>query len=182
MSWMYGTDWEYADSRLRDTVVRYKDRPFFVDRVSNSGKVLGTYLDAPDVQHTVPAIEMNLKPVPLGYCNYNGRASYLSRAPMRHDWRQGLRRASLVSSNRDTHNISWSDICPVILNDYPSYSKCLSMLAKVRAIAWSRSWAMDKARCVHYKGYDIVGAINTDGVVILTEEFKHLEESLQESL
>ncbi len=81
-------DKNYAGERLNGTIVRYNEKAVRVIAIGNATAV--QYLNN-GVAENVPYARLDLNPVPLGYCNFGGNAIYLSRSPVREDWKQGLR-------------------------------------------------------------------------------------------
>ena len=60
--------------------------------------------------------EFNLSSPPLGYINYEGSAYFVSRRPMRRDWRQGIRKSNLaISRYGKVGQYGFSSLCPVII-------------------------------------------------------------------
>lgn len=182
---MYGKDHEYANSRLVETIVRKGKTPIFVVSV-NRGMVVHYYrLDEVGAQlQTCDIDELDLHPVPLGYCNYNKFATYLSRIPMRRDWRQGLRKGNFTSQGDGYpgERIPYEALSQVIIGEYPTYPACLDAVRKVKSMAWSRHWAVGNGLEVFYKGgRSPVGKVE-EGNVILIPSFSYLKEALQESL
>lgn len=180
---MYGDDWHYAHSRLQETIVRLGQQPVFVYRVEAGMLVTYADLDKMDETDTCNVADLNLKPVPLGYCNYNKFACYLSRMPMRRDWRQGLRRGNFCSTGAiHPDRIPYECLKKTILREFPSFAKCLIAVAKLKSIAWHQHWAMDSVGEVFYKGAPKpVGKI-ADNKVELDSRSMYLKEALQESL
>lgn len=180
---MYSDDYEYAHSRLSETIVRLEETPIFVFKVSPGMKVQYAPLSALDNIGVCDIDALNLQPVPLGYCNYNKHACYLSRMPMRRDWRQGLRRGNFTSlSGVDPQRIPYDAIHQVIVGDYPTFKAALGSSKKVKSIAWHRHWALDTFGQILYKGGERpVGKI-VNGEPELDTRYKHLSEALKESL
>lgn len=178
---MYGKDYEYANSRLIDTIVRLESEPIHVNQVRRDGKVeYYTLADRGEIK-TCDLEDLNLKPVPLGYCNYGKMATYLTRMPMRRDWRQGLRRENMTSiSGMNSNKIPIHQLHHCIVGDFPTLAGALGALGKVSSIAWHRHWAVNTDNQVTYKGGVVVGSVK-DGVVVLNESHQYLKEALAES-
>lgn len=178
---MYSDDYEYANSRLAETIVRKGEEPIFVHKVSRGMQVTYHSLSDKEGEEKVCKIEeLNLKPVSLGYCNFNKQVVYLSRLPMRRDWRQGLRRGNFVGIGEvDINRLGYDAIGKTIEGVYPSFEKCVSLLGKVRAIAWSRNWALRHDGVVMYKGDKAVGNL-VEGKIVLDTRFHYLSQALEE--
>lgn len=180
---MYGDDYNYAHSRLQETIVRIGANPIYVYSVSPGMMVQYAELEDLDAKKVCYVKDLDLKPVPLGYCNYNKYACYLSRMPMRRDWRQGLRRGNFISSGAvHADRIPYSALKKTILGEYPKFIKALESVGKVNTIAWHRHWAVDRLGQVFHKGAKKpVGKI-VNGAVELNSQSMYLKEALQESL
>jgi len=179
MSWPYSDDWEYANSRLAETVVTHNERPFFVYNVRD-GVANGYYLDHP-ANCTVDAKELDTIPVKLGYANFNGKCYYLTRVPKRRDWRQGLRRENMYSiPSQGIRVLDWRVIGQTILGKYPTFKKCVQVARTGKQLAWHRQWALSGVG-VLYRG-ELVGRVDEEGNITLDKEFNYLKEALAEVL
>ncbi|MDB4302053.1 hypothetical protein N9924_00650 [bacterium] len=179
---MYGNDYEYARSRLDNTVVRLVNGcPVLVNAVNMDGAHV-TQLDGKGGENCVPLEALNLKPVPLGYVNMpNSKTAYICRAPKRNDWRQGMRHANIkVLGNAGIHReeVGYLYIGRCIEGNYPPYDKALVM-SKKGSKAWCRDWAVHRASHLLNKGR-VVGVI-VEGKPVLNEDYEYLMESLEES-
>lgn len=179
---MYGDDHEYAHSRLVETIVRLRGEPVYVHSVKKGMVVTYHRLDNEEISHC-KANELDLHPVPLGYCNYNKYACYLTRIPMRRDWRQGLRRGNFSSlSGLSAERIPYDAIRKVIIGDYPTFAAAIAAVKKIKSLAWHRHWAVDTHGQVLHKGAERpVGKI-VNGEVELDSRYMYLTEALKESL
>lgn len=179
---MYDGDFEYANSRLSESVVRYNDVPIMVHAINNDGRVEGSSLvDGHGINCNLD--ELDLVPVQLGYVNYDGRAHYVMRKPVRRDWRQGLRHNNMVSDTVPVPALPWACVAKTINNEYPTFEQARLMLKGKRgvtSIAWCRDFAIVKGWKVIHCG-DTVGSIVNEKVV-LDEAFQYLKEALEETL
>lgn len=179
---MYGKDWEYANSRLHETIVRIGEEPVYICAVAPGMIVQYAKLTAMETLMHCGIDAFNLQPVPLGYCNYNKYAGYLSRLPMRRDWRQGLRRGNFVcvDHNIDPNRLPYEALRQAIVGDYPTFTGVLEAIKKVKSIAWHRHWCIDNGLKVYYKGGLVpVGEVENSKVV-LTPSYTYLTEALSE--
>ena len=170
---MYDTQ-EYAESRLLGTFVRHKGEVVEVVGVSGDLKCM---VSTSDSEFVVPLEDLNLESMPLGYSNLNGVATYLSRIPMRRDWRQGVRAANiegLIGGLRESLGG---------LGPHPSFKEALQLTRTggATSVAFSEWFKVCRYGEVVYKDRFTVGEVVGDKVV-LTERFKHLKELLNESL
>ena len=179
MTWMYGEDWEYADSRLADTVVCHNGKPFYVSRILPDMTAAGIDLVA-NKDVTVPAVELELTPVKLGYCNFNKKAYYVCRIPSRR-YKQGLRKDNMLcrALSGAPARLEYAQLANTIMNVFPDFKKCLDSVAVLHSMAWHRDWAMDKGGSVYYRGTDVVGSL-VEGKVVLSTQYTYLKEALAE--
>lgn len=192
---MYKGDWEYADSRLRDSIVRINDtgEPFFVERVDGEGNSRGVIVRPPggkeDKTEMVHVEELDLEPVPLGFCNIQNHTVYTQRIPRRRGYRQGLRMDCLNRTSVTRRlNPNMNQLSQVIQGQYPSFKEVFKRAlewnkrgTKTSSRAWHRHWALDSDFNIHYKNFGIVGTAEKDRPV-LNEEYIYLTEALEESL
>lgn len=180
---MYAEDHQYAHSRLVETIVRLGKEPIWVYQVMPGMMVKYAQLADFDEIKTVHIDKLDLTPVPLGYCNYNKYACYLSRMPMRRDWRQGLRRGNFVSlSGVDANRIPYEALRQVIVGDFPKFDAAVKAVEKVSSMAWHRHWAVDKGSNIFHKGAaNPVGKV-VGGEIILESRSMYLSEALKEAL
>jgi hypothetical protein len=181
---MYSDDYEYASSRLSETIVRKGNEPVYIYGVSPGMKVTYQVIDKPGEDPGVCDIdELDLKPVPLGYCNFNKNASYLTRIPMRRDWRQGLRQGNYMSLNGvDARKIPNTALAKVIKGEYPTFKDCLELVKKLNSVAWHRHWAISNAGGLFHKGSAVPVCVILDGELKLSTKYQYLSEALKESL
>lgn len=179
MTWMYGEDWEYAESRLAETLVTHNGRPFFVCRIMPDLVAYGRDIITDAMVH-VPAVELDLTPVKLGYCNYNKKAYYTCRIPARR-YKQGLRMDNLYCRGLQglPARLQYEHLTNTIMGVFPSFEKCLDSVKKLNSMAWHRDWAMDREGTIYHRGTDVVGMLQKDKVV-LTPTFEYLKEALAE--
>lgn len=182
---MYGDDWDYANSRLAGTVVRLADEPVFVHYIGEDMIAKLCKLSSLHEPFEEKADLLNLQPVPLGMCNFSGKANYLARIPMRKDWKQGLRKENFMSHSGIPHVLIPPDVLGLtIQGKYPSFDECVASFkdAEVVSVAWHRHWAITRTFDLMYKDeYEPVGKY-IDGIYVLNDGFKHLQEALEESL
>lgn len=180
---MYGTDYEYANSRLTETIVRLKGEPVFIHRIGPGMVAHYNLLEGDGEVHSCMTEELDLRPVPLGYCNYNKHACYLSRIPMRRDWRQGLRRGNFISlSGAAAERIPYEALKKVILGDYPTFAAATEAVKKIKSIAWHRHWAIDCHGQILHKGHEKPVGLVRNGEIELHSKYIYLTEALKEAL
>lgn len=179
---MYGNDWQYARTRLIETVVRVKkdNTPVMIHDVTRT-KVVCSALSDGDTLINLKLDDLDVKPVNLGYLNYNGVASYIVRVPKRRDWRQGMRYGNIKSlSGISAQHIPLKYYDHVIRGEYPSLDKVIKSSKTVKdSIAWHKHWALDRSGQVLYKGTNIVGKL-IEGQILLNEHRQYLREYLDE--
>jgi len=175
----YGNDYVHANLRLNGSAVRYRNVPMRVDEVTRDGDVVGEYLIS-SKRVVVKLDRVDVNPSPLGYLNKGGVAVYLSRAPMRNDWKQGTRRKNIRSVNYETRDLSWSDIGRAMKGKYPTIDECLHDIDVdgASSVAFSRSYAVDARRRLLYKGR-AVGKFLPTGKVKFDGDFFYLYEDFE---
>lgn len=176
---MYEDDVEYADGRLRGTIVRVDCEPVFVNEViSVKGEVhiQGFYL-ADRSEVSTPITNVNLEPVPLGYVNTFFGARYLCRRPIRNDWRQGLRDYNCVNERGENvlNEVPLENLRETILGIYPSFDLAVRDNSG-KSIAFSRNFALTKDKTLLYKGKPV----GVKDILAPTHSYlsRHLEVSL----
>lgn len=160
-------DRDYAESRLHGTLVRHEGKPVMVTAVRDSlecevkdlltGNYSTTHLD-----------NLDLKSPPLGFVNHGGNCYYLTRKPMRNDWRQGVRTNSVVIQGGG--RVPVEVIAQCMAGEYPTKSVALSKLRDgQRTIAISREFSLTRKRSrttINYKWYGEVGKLTSKGAVL----------------
>lgn len=178
---MYGKDWRYAATRLVGSIVRWKKTPVTVQEVYPDGTVVVESI-AKGAVGRANMDDLNLKPVPLGFVNYEKQASYVSRVPKRRDWRQGLRVGNMTSFGIPQQIIPGLALSKTIKGIYPTYE---STLGRVRdrggSHAWHRHWAINEREEILYKHGVVVGKIER-GRPLLSSKYEYLQEYLEECL
>lgn len=184
---MYGTDYNYASSRLAGTVVRLlTGEPVIIDDVHPRMVVTAVKLDKLDELIRVQLSDLNLKPVSLGMCNFKGITTYLCRKPMRRDWKQGLRAGNFTSlTGFPAEAIPPGDLSKVIRGDYPTIAQVIELFKKdknIEQLAWCREWAVSRNGSLHYKGSPNIGELIGIDNCALRGGYEHLRESFLESV
>lgn len=143
--------------RLNGTIVRWRTEPIIVSDYGEDlllkGKRLSNGRTLPDLIHSSDE-DLDISSPPLGYLNYNGRAYYVQRIPIRKQL-QGFHPdvATIFSeSASDTPENTYSLIkskhmADTIKNIYPNGYESLQALLKsknVLSIAFHRRWALVK--------------------------------------
>ena len=185
---MYGQDYAYADNRLSGTIVRdaITGRPVKVFGVNQDGYAHVVYLDEMgtmnEEERVIKLEDLDVRPVPLGYVNFNGSLSYLYRIPVRRDWKQGLRANNCASVGLGLANIPGSNLSKTIMGVFPSFAEVKRTIKNNigHAYAWHRHWATDGKR-LYYKRLDCVGTIFR-GKPKLTGKCAYLKEALEEAM
>lgn len=192
---MYGNDYAYAETRIQGTILRVAKggEPVYVHHVLPNGHCLVVHIDQdfndPGNVIQVNLDDLDLRPVPLGYVNCAGDATYLMRIPLRRDWKQGLRRENCWSSGRSLGDIPMKDVKNCIMGRYPSFRKAVKDVrvgvsrGRKKTIAWHRHWAVNTDGSVFYKNHEPVGVVDFEtGKVSLHPSYSYLKEALQETV
>lgn len=138
---------DYADSRLRDTVVRFQGKPAYLTRVDNDlNAFIRLDLDSED-EKVVHLDELELSSPPLGYFNSGNKAHYFSRRPLRNDYRQGIRPNQIVVLS-GTASPSWGRLMQCIEGKFPSLEEALKTLEQrsMKSVAFSREFCLFKEK------------------------------------
>jgi hypothetical protein len=184
MKSIYGNDYVYADTRLRDSIVMHKGVPVYVNGVLGDGSCdVYPLKGGRGKSYMAKLDELDVKPVKLGYINFKGRSCYVMRMPKRRDWKQGLRGANITSIGIDTdiHSIPMDEWERVILGNYPSFQSCVRGVSSTAvSMAWNRRWCVKQDLSLWYKE-EKVGEV-VDGKPLLTQDYQHLNECLRESM
>lgn len=177
-------DANYARTRLVDTVVMCRGLPVKVEdiKVKNAAvRVLNT-----NELLVVKTVELDITPVKLGYLNEDTQALYLTRTPMREDWRQGLRSMSIrvIGHGRDRYQPPAEGLFNTILGRYPALDVCIDLVKSRLAgsLAFSRNFAIVGGDNLLYKGKWKVGTIAKTKDYNLFPQFDWVREMLDEEL
>lgn len=188
----------YANGRLQGTIVRRKKIPVLVREIR--GDAVSALNMVTKEEEVFNYKELDITPVPLGYVNFNKHAFYLTRSPVRNDWRQGLRDRSMVwrwysyddytqqyalitKAGKDC-GIPIDCLAKTIMDEYPTFRRALSslkLLNKANSMSFSRFFAIRGDNSLMYRTLK-VGDINENGKIVLLDKFFYLKESVQEVL
>lgn len=191
--WYKNLEYDYADSRIRGTIVKHKGEPVYVSSVNRDGAKIRRF----NAEQFAPEERVNLNkidcsPFKLGYVNLYGRASYIVRVPKRNDWRQGLRPQNLQSlSGVGIQFIPESKLYHMLVNQYPSLGDCFDKIKYYSNVginkpgaAWHRDWAVTlevpNKYLLNYRGSVVGKFINNEPK--LDDKFIHLREALVSAL
>lgn len=181
---------EYAATRLIDTIIMYNKEPVLVHKVGLIGDKISVrcskLLDDASVIE-VYLSDCDINPVSLGYVNHKKTAHYIMRAPMRRDWRQGLRMLNIVDSEgANPRGIPYHTIAHTIMGNYPTFKSTLERLNsrdKILRMAFCRDFSITKEGDLTYKGLIDVGNVNMDnGSILINDNCNWVGEALDESL
>lgn len=180
-------EFEYAKSRLIGTIVRRRMlggalKAINVEAMAD-GVVIHRILCSNAADHC-KLDDLDITPVPLGYVNTNHQAAYLTRRPMRQDWRQGLR--SLNGAFVGPHH--WEDmglkkLADTIEGIYPTYKQVIGKVVRNPAgegsMAFSRELAVNIEKQLLYKTIP-AGDVDADGFVKWKPGFEWVEDTFRE--
>jgi len=174
----------YAAERLVNTIVRYNGKAVKIITIDMDGGVALKYLVS-GRNDVCKLADLDITPVPLGYVNVGTYATYVSRSPVRRDWKQGLRTNTMrcTGDRFRPEEIPNKSLALAIENVYPSLNDAFSAIdAGVNAMAFSRDFALIGNRGIMYKGIVEVGNFldKKDKRYHLNDNAKWLLESLEE--
>lgn len=112
-------DYEYANTRLRGTVVFLGDEPVYIENVDEYGDFDGgTYHSWGYEELSGHVQNLDVNPRKLGLINGNRKTDYLTRKPLRY-YKQGLVKGSIKSRkfNIDVNSFSFFEF---LRNHYPN--------------------------------------------------------------
>lgn len=180
---MYYDDLNYARQRLTSTFIRTKKKtPIYVSSIDLNGNDPWCYfLDMEtEIPDSINLYDVDISPVPLGYMNYDGIATYLTRKPERCS-KQGLTERTIHAEGRANWlGIPFKSLAKTINNEYPSIEEALDTISKRgRSCAWHRCFAVSK-NGLEYKG-KTVGTVSKIGIS-LDKNYHYLTEFLHEAL
>lgn len=182
---------EYAATRLNETIVRLNGLPVMVLACNHDGnQIMVTYHSIMDdvPPQVAPLSAFNLDPVPLGYVNFGAKAIYITRMPMRKDWRQGMRMTNIVDPLGQAHTrMSFRVIGQTIMGKYPTFERAIESLNRKtkppEGIAYSRDFSIKGGGLLEYKGYFNVGVVNLhDASITIDPKFEWVREAFNESM
>ncbi len=182
-------DPNYANGRLQGTVISYAGRgvtvaAWYPEEVTLTDLITG--------EHTIvkpkdPKID--LTPVKLGYANSKVYAAYVSRCPVRKDWKQGLRgttmRVLVPNVGQSDAAIPSKVLGQTIIGEYPSFEACIEKVKNgiVNSMAFSRSVAVGAGLLLWHKGERCVGEINPNTHKInIYDKFFWTREEVEENI
>lgn len=186
------TNVAYAQSRLVGTIVRVKGKAAYIDNIS-AKRVTYTDWITGGAEEAKPE-EMDITPVPLGYCNTQRTTPYLVRYPVRQDWKQGLRHKTLraICNHQVIHpeGIPWPDVFNTINGTFPKFEEVLKNIhdnkGLIESQAYCRDFAIYADKTVWYKEQFSIGVVEdidtTDGIVRIREEFEWVRDAFEASV
>ncbi len=181
-------DADYANTRLAGTIVRTKDgEPVRVKNVGYNFLTIIEPLDDAGLKE-IGLYDLDLEPVPLGYVQHDNAFVYVCRAPMREDWRQGLRHNNMriVAAEdaelrpRDLSN-HYLRLC--IRGEYADFDDCIKQIKLGRdTVAFHREWAITAYETLLHKGFEVGEFYLDRRECTLYEDYSFLSEALEETL
>jgi len=185
---MFATDdIAYVKGRLFDTIITHMNKAVLVTGVRTLKKsiqvsaieVLSEKEIADDISN------YDLTPVKLGFVNnYELTQSvYVSRKPLRNDWRQGFRlpQCSIIHNYKYMPLITNKDVAKTVEGLFPT----LDELNPVNGmLAWCRTFALNSNEEIIYRGFGKVGKFlnRKDREFKLEDEFFWVEDRLKKVL
>ena len=143
---------DYARTKLIGTIVRLDGRAIQIEDLSGKVAYYHYLTDDEKKQLSCPIKDIDITPVELGYINYNVDTYYLTRMPMRRDWRQGLRQLSCITPTNKRIDVPMSAVGKAIENIYPKFEEAIEKIGKgFKSIAFSRNFAVTSSGAIQYK-------------------------------
>ena len=85
----YGQDYDYASSRIKNTIVKYEGLPVYVQYLCPEEGYADISTPWGSDQRRVNSEDLDMSPIPLGIVNVANDISFIMRKPARH-YKQGL--------------------------------------------------------------------------------------------
>lgn len=170
---------DYAATRLIETIILYKGRPVKVTNcLQQAAKKI--WIVATDIENGAIVQDyldnFDMNPPLLGYVNTEKQCTYMTRMPMRKDWKQGLRKNNLVSYSGYAPDIAMKFIAKTIMGVFPSVGEACARINKFNAAgngykggqAFDRNFAIDQFGRVWYKNIFQIGVVDmkTSGIKV----------------
>lgn len=188
---MFNNDAEYARSRIVSSYMKGKDKGFYkiLDIVSRNNELDKAVISATDeagalVNLTIDQLDFSIGK--LGYLNdaLSGAAMFISRLPIRRDFRQGLRSGQLSYIRNGSYNPlsdNWmqanvKNISKCLWNEYPDLDTVIELSEEYNGdIAFSKNFALSSKYKLLYKGFT-VGDLTKEDKFKLGKQFNFIEE------
>jgi hypothetical protein len=187
---MFNNDAEYARSRIVSSYMRGKGQLYKILDISSKSNLLDKAVitalnqDKLHVQIKITDLEFNIGK--LGYVNdvISGIAMFVSRLPLRRDYRQGIRSSQLnFTRNGGSSPVSelWLEqnakaVNKCINNQFPKLETVIELSEEWNNdIAFSKNFALSSKYKLLYKGFTI-GSLNKDDKFKLDNNFNFVEE------
>lgn len=188
----YGDELEYADSRIRGSVLKVMDEERIVqvgqlnyddNAFECSDVISGEYL-------RLSLQELDMTPLKLGFVNCPTYCSYTSRMPSRH-YKQGLTPNTLFrhpakGGGYGGINFNSQSVARCALGIFPSLINCTERVTcgEVKSSAFSRNFAVDYSKSLLFRT-KTVGEVHfnpSNGLIHarLAPKFKFLQEMLED--
>lgn len=174
-------DVAYSENRLAGCIIRTLDGdPIYVRGSAGGSKFVCQRLFNKE-EITVDNSDFDLDPVPLGFVNTNSnRLTYLTRTPMREDWRQGLRSNNARSlMGLHFNDISFKQLYDTITGKYPSVEAAIKRQKSGYHLAFHRHWALYADGGLLHRD-KVVGRVVDDRLVLL-DKYNYLDRKLEEA-
>ena len=195
---MFNNDLHYADSRIRNSIVKTKSGLLYVDRfkakdtkvaISSSNDLDNYFVEG--WNQTGEFVTEDLSNIffsvgRLGYAYFNGAAQYLLRLPLKRSFKQGLRveTVAVLKSNKAFASVGEvlfnstefkSGLSCCLHDSYPSLDCALEILEESGgSVPLSRSFAIDDFGSLFYKGEVVGKEIGKDKVFKLKNYYNFL--------
>ncbi len=179
---------DYARGRLVGTIARVKGKAASITGLDSKTVAYVSILE--EIERSNPIKDLDITPVPLGYANWGNNAFYVCRSPVRKDWKQGLRPATMRCIGVDGDEGLYVDkeglkaVAKAIENIYPSIDECLQHLANNRYghKAFCREFSVKAREGINvllYKGRYEIGSMDNKKRIKLDPAYNWLNETLE---
>jgi hypothetical protein len=190
---MFNNDADYARSRIVASYMKGKEKHdglYKIVEIQAKGNDLKTAkilaYDSKNRQVGLTIDMLCFSPGKLGYINdwFSGTATFLSRLPIRRDFRQGLRASQLCSlRNGSSNSISdnWLEtniqsVSSCLCDTYSSLAQVIEKVEEANVdMAFSKNFALSNKYKLLYKGF-VIGDLKKDDTFKIQTAFSFVEE------
>lgn len=187
---MYSSDDpDYARQRLVNTIIMHNGKAVVVTNIKRIAANKPLEVSAQEILTgdlvADKIVNYDLTPIKIGFINHGRECAYVTRKPLRNDWRQGFRWSQAVvhyaSGGVLYENVN---IAKAAENLYPEIDEIREMVRRRGGtLAWCHNFALNNAEQIFYRGFGKIGElVDRTNKYILDNEFSWVEERLKKVL
>jgi len=176
-------DYNYAYSRVSNCYVWHKNlkKLVYVRGASNANTKLRVVLSS-GVEDEAKWSDIDFATPPVGGFNAGIQSFFVERAPLRRDWRQGLRYSQFrvyPNTSDDWLTKNWSSIEKAMNQEFPKLDQAIFEVedyAESRALSFC--FFIEKDFSLSYKKSLTVGKVGHDDRLLLLQNYSWMKEQL----